>query len=277
MSHGFSLLETLVALVLGATVAIAVFGVVAMHRAVYLHGVHHVQTAATVRSAAALVAAELRGLDPAGGDLMEIAPTSITYRAGRSLYFTCREPDPARRTITVGSSFHGMRALEADLDSLLVYLPAEPASNRPAGWVPADLRRVVWGNRCPGAAPSLTLKMGGIEERVVAAVGMGSPVRGVSVWQMRGYRDSRGQWWLGMRRLRKGGGRLPPTQPVLGPVAPGGIEFRYYGRGGVRADGRQTVVSIGLTITPEASRRLRSGRAVLPVSLRVALRGARGS
>ena len=208
---------------------------------------------------------------------MDVSHNSITYRAGRSLYFACREPDPLRHTVTVGSSFHGMRALDPAFDSLLIYLPADPASKRAAGWISADLRRTSSGLRCPGGTSSLTLELGGISKSAVAALETGSPVRGFSVWEMRGYEDSRGQWWLGMRRFRKGAGGHPPIQPVLGPVAPRGIEFTPYDRGGVEVADRQIVVSIGLTITPEASRQSRFRSGARPISLRVALRGARGS
>ncbi len=277
MRRGFSLPETLVALGLGGAIATSVFGVVAMHRTVYLNGLDQVEGLATVRLAAGLVSAELRGLDPAGGDLMEISPTSVTYRAARSLYFTCREPDPGRSTLTVAASFHGLRALDPDLDSVLVYVPMDSAVDRPGGWVSGDLRRIVWGHRCPGGAESLTLALGGIPERTMAAIDPGSPLRGVSVWEIRGYGDSRGQWWLGMRRLRKGRGRSSAIQPVLGPIAPAGLEFRYYDRESAPVGDLQAVVSIGVTILPEASGGPRFGEPARPVTLRVALRGARGS
>jgi len=275
--NGFSLSETIVALGLGAAIATSVFGVVAMHRRVYLDGVNQVEWHATVRLAAGLVSAELRGLDPAGGDLMEMSPTSLRYRAARSLYFTCREPDPGRSTLTVAASFHGLRALDPDLDSVLVYVPADFVNNRPEAWVSGDLRRIARGHRCPGRAESLTLELGGIPQGTMAAVETGSPLRGVSVWEIRGYGDSRGQWWLGMRRFRKGGGRPPAIQPVLGPIAPDGIEFRYYDREDALAGDSQAVVSIGFTILPETSGSPRFGEPARPVTLRVALRGARGS
>ncbi len=111
----------------------------------------------------------------------------------------------------------------------------------------------------------------------MAAVETGSPLRGVSVWEIRGYRDSRGQWWLGMRRYRKGGGRSPAIQPVLGPITPDGIEFQYYDRESALVDDLQAVVSIGFTILPETSRSPRFRVLARPITLRVALRGARGS
>jgi hypothetical protein len=268
VKNGFSLPETLVALGLGAAIATAVFGVVAMHRTVYLDGVSQLEGVATVRLAAGLLSGELRGLDPAGGDLLDISSTSVRYRAARNLYYTCRPPDPARSRLTVSSSFHGLRGLNPDLDSVLLYAPADPAAVRPAGWIVADVRRVVWGQRCPGGAESLTLELGGIQSQDVVAVETGSPVRGFSVWEVRGYGDSRGRWWLGMRRLSKGGGRSGAIQPVLGPLAPGGFEVRVFDQDGTSIDDPQAVVSIGFTVLPEASGR--------PVTLRVALRGVHG-
>jgi prepilin-type N-terminal cleavage/methylation domain-containing protein len=274
--NGFSLPEMLTALVLGTAVAAAVLAVVATHKTVYLAGVYQVEGVATIRLAAGLVSAELRGLDPVGGDLLEISPDAVIYQAGRSLYFTCREPGNARSALTVGSAFHGLRELDPDLDSVLVYLTADPAVNRPAGWVSGDLLSVSRGRHCPGGRESLTLEVGGIPAGTGAAVEKGSPVRGVSVWEMRGYPDRRGRWWLGMRRFPKGAGRPQAIQPVLGPLAPDGVEFRYYDRLGIPVSDPQHVDIIEVTITTEISRP-RDGAPARPVTLRVGLRGARGS
>lgn len=275
MKDGFALPETLVALALGTAIAGSVYGVVAMHRSAYLAGLHQVEGLATVRLATGLISAELRGLDPAGGDLLAISTTGITYRAGRSLYVTCREPDPRELRVTVASTFFGLRPLDPELDSILIYVSADYSAGRPAGWVSADVRSIAWGRRCPGGAESLTLEVAGIPRGTLAAAGAGSPVRGVTVWEIRVYGDSRRQWWLGMRRLPKGGVRPPAIQPVLGPLAPDGVAFRYYDRQDQPVHDLQAVVSVGLTILPPTSEH--AGFRPPPVTWRVALRGAGNS
>ena len=97
--------------------------------------------------------------------------------------------------------------------------------------------------------------------------------------EMLRYRDRNGLWWLGMRRLRKSG-RRPSTQPVLGPLAPGGLEFRYLDKGGLPTANPRRVASIGITVTappvhldldPYSEASMRGRR----VDLRVALRNLR--
>jgi prepilin-type N-terminal cleavage/methylation domain-containing protein len=242
-NRGFTLVELLVAFVLWAVVGTAAVSVLVAGQRGYRRHQELAQANATVRAAATILTGELRGSDLLRGDR-----TSVTYRAPRNLYVTCDKPDLDRSTVLLRADFLGYRPLDPDVDSLLLFADGDPATRDDDRWIHADLREISPGSSCPDGARGVTARLAGAARRSLEAVGVGAPVRGAAVWEMKGYRDSRGEWWVGMRRYHKADGRWPVIQPVLGPIASGGLVLMYRGPGGLPTDAPDRAATVDLAV-----------------------------
>jgi len=277
---GFTLIELLVALVLGATVAAAALSVLVVSQRVYGRQVDLADASATTRAATAILTSELRGLDASsasGSDLLRVTPGSLTYRALRSLYTTCIVPDLDRLTIVLHADFLGVRPLDPGVDSLLLFAEGDPMVSEDDRWIHADIREIISGPICPDGRPGVTIRLAGVARRNLERVGIGAPVRGAALWEMKGYRAANGQWWVGMRRYRKSTRRWPSIQPVLGPIAPDGLRFEYYDAGGVPTQIASRIVSMVLELAMPTGDGLARHWAVATersLTLRVALRSS---
>jgi hypothetical protein len=223
-----------------------------------------VEVNTTLRAAALILAEEFRPLDPAGGDLVAIGPGEITYRAVRSVYAVCGVSHDTHGIVSLHRRHLGSRALDPELDSLLIY---HEFGDR---WLAADLVSAAPGRGCPGGTPSLDVRVDGPVGAPSPAPAVGAPVQGFEVAQARTYRDSRGQWWLGMRRLQKHRYAWPAIQPVLGPLAAHGVEFRFLDRDGRPTPLARGVARIDVVVRAVSSdeRRSETGQVVLSVTPR---------
>lgn len=255
---GFTLVEVVVALGLLAVISTSAIRVLLANQQMFRNQVELARVNATLRAAAAILPGELRELDPTdpnGGDLIRISPTSITYRAVRNLYVVCRPPSRGQSVVTLFADYVGSRPLNPLVDSVLLFAEGDPGIGDDDRWLHADLAWVRWGGECPGGAPGITVGLGGVSATGLGMVSAGAPLRTGAVMEMLRYRAGNGVWWLGMRRLRKGGGRRRSSvQPLLGPLAPGGLEFSYYDAQGSATTDPAKVASIGILVTAAAPR-----------------------
>ena len=275
---GFTLVEMVVALGLFAVISAATLRMLLANQQMYNDQVQRMQVNATLREAAAILPAELRELDPAdpmGGDLIAMTPFAVTYRALRNLYVVCRTPSRGQSSVTLYSDYVGDRPLDYQVDSLLLFAEGDPNTAADDRWLHADLTWVA-GGECPGGTPGITAGLRGLSPAALESVSAGAPARSGPVMELLRYRDRNGIWWVGMRRLRKSG-RRTQVQPLLGPLAPGGLEFSYFDVNGLVTNTPTEVASIGLTVTAPAPRTqldpysataLRRRRVVLRVALR---------
>jgi hypothetical protein len=244
-------------------VAITVFGTVAglVCRVLYVTmrsftaQIQQAEVNHTLRSAAVILSEELRELDagdPRGGDIVSMSRSSLTYKAARGLYSICRPPDSESGSIPLYAWLDSGVPTPA-MDSLLVFAAGSTAG---AGyWLRLDVVGVSSGRQCPGGSASMTVRVRGPDVSRLPDVDAGAPARALQVLQLRRYADSRGVWWLGMRRVHKSAGRWPNLQPVLGPLAASGFEFRYYDRAGHPTELPGSVSSIAIIVSAAASGR----------------------
>jgi prepilin-type N-terminal cleavage/methylation domain-containing protein len=257
--RGLSLVELLLAMVLFGVLATGTVRIARGSMRSFHQQAAHSRIHASLRTAVALVASELRelGADGSSGDLIEIAPTAITYRAMRSTSFLCRRPDPSASEITVWRSpFYGLRELEAGRDSILIFAEHDPQTSDDNAWHSAAVVAVVRGDLCPGRSAGMLIRLLGVSPGVLVGVERGAPVRGFQVTQLRLYQDSRRVYWLGWKEWRPGSG-WSRTQPVLGPLAPHGLKFGY-----LDASGRATLNASRTAVVTMKVVAVSSGRAV---------------
>ena len=278
---GFTLVEVVVALSLLAVISASALRVLLANQRMYRDQVELARVNATLRAAAAILPGELRELDPTdpnGGDLIRISPTVLTYRVMRNLYVVCRGPSRGQSVVTLFADYLGSRPLNPTVDSVLLFVEGDPQIGEGGRWLHADLAWVGWGGECPGGAPGITVGLGDVSATGIGSVAAGAPLRTGAVMEMLRYRAGDGAWWLGLRRLRKGGGsRRPAVQPLLGPLAPGGLEFSYYDAHGSATTDPAKVASIGILVTAAAPRSQRDAHSASSlrrrrIAVRVALR-----
>lgn len=231
---GLSLLELIIALGIGMVVASAAFRVLIHHARVVEGQMLQAERQATALAAATILPPEFRELsavDSSGSDFYKAEPVGITYRAMRYLAFICRPPDTAGMAVTVRRPAHGVRDPDAAIDSALLYvsLSALPSVG---GWEAVDITSGTLGALCADGSPGTRLTLSGVAPNRLRLVTQGSPLRGFEVSQIRAYPDARGWWWIGQRRWQKASRRWPRIQPMIGPIAPGGLRFRYRDRAG---------------------------------------------
>ncbi len=285
--RGFTLIELLVALVLTLLVAGSVYQLLLSNRRVYRRQTARVELQGNVRAAVALVPGELLELDAADtvdSDIVVLADTLISYKAMRSLLFVCQPPVSAGATGTLTlwrTPAYGLRGLDSDRDSLLVYAENDPTTRTDDLWVHANLTAaVVLGNDCPMGAPSIAVALDNVWP-VGALVGVqeGAPVRGFELAQLFTYADANGDYWMGVRTYSKSSG-WGSVQPVLGPVAQGGLQFAYFDSTGAVTANRNGVARVGIqaigrSVQPVRSISGQTGYVVDTLTTHVALRNNR--
>lgn len=253
--RGLSLVEMLVAITVFGTVAGLVCRVLYVTMRSFTVQIQRAEVNHTLRSAAVILSEELRELDagdPRGGDIVSMSRSSLTYKAARGLYSLCRPPDSESGSLTL-YAWLDSGVLTPAMDSLLVFAAGSAAG---AGyWLRLDVVGVSSGRQCPGGSASMTVRVRGPDVARLPEVDAGAPARALRVLQLRRYADSRGVWWLGMRRVHKSAGRWPNLQPVLGPLAASGFEFRYYDRAGHPTELPGSVSSIAIIVSAAASGR----------------------
>ena len=122
--RGFTLVELLVALILMGIVSTAVYQLLVNNQRVYQQQTQRVQLNETLRSAVAILPAELReedATDPIASDIVAMTTSSITFKAMRNLYQICQTPVNMGGTgsVTVYQTpFFGLRRLETGRDSV---------------------------------------------------------------------------------------------------------------------------------------------------------------
>lgn len=260
---GWTLIELLLVLVLALLVGGSVYRFVVGHHRVYRRQVQRVDLQANLRVALAILPPEwieLNSADPLGSDLVTLGDTLITYKAMRTLWFVCQPPQDRGRAGSVTLWRHptfGSRQLDEGRDSLFLYAEPDTADRSTDFWVHADIVSVKSSTECPSGEAGLSVTLGGIRPRGgLGVVRVGAPARGVELVQLTTYRDRHHDWWIGMRQLNKasGWGRI---QPVLGPVATGGLRFSYFDDSGARTNEPTHVARIGMTVVGRSAGRVR--------------------
>jgi prepilin-type N-terminal cleavage/methylation domain-containing protein len=260
---GFTLVELITVLVLVGVIGTALYQLLINNQRVYREQAERIQLNENARAAISVLPADVRELnaaDTAGSDLVALGPSSLSYKAMRGLYLLCRAPDGAAARITVDNTrFFGLRRLDPEQDSVLVFAEHGADLRSDDAWLHGDVLAAVPGTGCPGGTPSLELQLAGVTPAQLAAVTPGAPVRSFEVTQVLLYRDAGGDQWLGGRTYRKRGGGWSVTQPIVGPLSAGGLALEYFD-----AEGRPTadpadVARIGISVQSRSGRRVRGG------------------
>jgi hypothetical protein len=229
-----------------------------------LHGsqVQRTEVQAGARTAVAFIPTELRELDAAGGDIIAMTPTSVTYKSMTGVFVQCAAPDAASSRITLAADGTlGLRPVQASTDSVLIFAEGDVATTADDAWLHADVTEVIAGTGCPGGAASVGVGVSGVTAGDLAMVTAGSPVRTFEPAELRLYQDGAGDWWLGARQYAKGSRTWSATQPIVGPLSASGFVLTYADSAGAATSDPTAVHRIGIAVESRSRRAVRGGGA----------------
>jgi len=259
--RGFTLVESMVALVLTVLVLTLVYRVLVGQQRTTSLQAQRVLLQTSLRSAAAFITAELREVSTDSGnpDLVAFAAESVTYRATRGSGMGCSVSPTA---VDFLGPLHGaFRRPQAGRDSLLVFVGAGPGRE----WITGPVIGVA-SSSCGGSA---SLRISTLLDSVAlaaASIGPLFPIRLFEIMQIKLY-QSQGSHWLGARSVSAG----EAIQPVLGPLDSNGLAITFRDSVGAIATRPFDVRSGEVVIRAQANQAVH-GSAGVPQLLRDSVR-----
>jgi len=251
-SPGVTLLELMAALLLSAVALAGAYQVLLTARRFVRAQSAMLEVQQSIRAASQVLTAEIREVDPSGGDIVAMGTDSISIRAMRGLAVTCAAAATGSATIVVRDRLtFGYRAVDPARDRALVLTGSGAGSGGDDTWSDFGISSASAGVRCDdgGAGTRITLVDGG---GPVDAIAVGSPIRTYERVVYRLYADESDIWWLGVRGWT--GGSWAAISPVAGPFQHGvGLAFAYQDSMGARAAEPARVARVGFTLRAVSS------------------------
>ncbi len=245
--RGFTLVELITALVLVGLVGTAIYQLLVSNQRLYREQAQRVDVNQNARAAISILPGEVRELnaaDPAGSDIISMTASSMRFKAMRSLYFLCQPPDVDDLEIMLdATSVYGLRPLQEDRDSVLLFAENSPDTRGDDGWVHANVVSVNDGTDCPNNGDSFRVRLEGITQAALGGVESGAPVRGFEVVELSLYPDMAGDTWLGLEN-----GASNVVQPIVGPLSAQGLRLEYYDDAGNTAATAADVARITIAV-----------------------------
>ncbi|MGD2154152.1 MAG: hypothetical protein PVG79_12850 [Gemmatimonadales bacterium] len=279
---GFSVVELLVYLVVAVIVVAAVYQLLIGQNRLFVKQRELQDVRTSLRSAANLLAFELRQTSPASGDIYAIGTSTVTLRSllGGGIVCGIHGTEPRYGLYAVGGDFSA-----TSNDSLLIF-SANSDGPDDDSWVTTGVVTVYSSGPAGGvpdcgwtgttADPEIVVE---VDTTGVTLTGiqLGAPVREFRRTQYGLYQETDGRYWLG-RRIGAASGWEQLTGPLESPTD-SGLVFAYYDQAGnVTADPTQ-VRMVDIIIRGEsygqAPRRRELGPAAVEdtLTVRVSVRG----
>jgi hypothetical protein len=252
--RGASLVELAVALTMFGVVAAVLFRMLAANLSLYQAQTQRIDRRQSIRAAELILPAELRELDATDGDLIAIAPTSVTLRAPRQVGFVCAPAGAGAAHLAIRQRpLFGVRDFDPGTDGLLVHVRGDSTDPDADAWLVGSLSSLRNGT-CADGAPARLLETSLAADR---RIGLGAPVRGFEVVTYRLYRGGDGEWYVGV--VAGSGGT---TQPVIGPVTAAGFELRYLDAAGAPVGDPARVAAIEIRLRAPTAQAVRGAAGI---------------
>lgn len=292
-ARGFTLIELLVAMVMLSLVGVVVVRMMRGAQRLTTEQAARAALQGNTRGGALLMPAELREIDPAGGDIVARSDTSIRYRAARGFGVICNATASGGTwtiqiyNITSAASntamrYNGVRTPSASTDYLVVLDDGDQNTSADDAWVVFTPTAVSTTASCPDGSPAYQFTATAASTPITASgssVWVGAPLRVVEDMLLSSYTDGSGQVWLAAKSMRAGA--AASFQPVLGPLdGTQGLQFRYFRADGAAATGTTDVRGIEVMVRGMTDRAVQRGLTGSPSvprdsqTVRIALRNA---
>jgi type II secretory pathway pseudopilin PulG len=251
-TSGITLLELVVALLLSSVAVAGAYRLLlTVGRFLRLQSAT-MEVHQSLRAAAQVLEAELRELDPQGGDIVAMGADSISIRAMRALAVTCTSPAPGSGAIVTRDRLSfGYRAVDPERDRALVLTAGGSGSAGGDAWQDFGISSVSPGARCDdGAAGTRLALVAGVGP--ADAIAAGSPVRTYERVVYRLYADESGTSWLGIRGMTRGS--WAAISPVTGPLERGaGLALSYRDSSGAPTTDPGRVAAVAFSLRAVSS------------------------
>lgn len=261
---GFTLIELLIALVIGAVVGTATVRVLVGTQRTTEAGMERVGVQQTLRAGVGYMTSVLRELDAADGDIGVATATRLQFRSMRWASPLCAAPAIAGASsaflLIDANVVYGLRPPDAAEDSLLIFAEADPSSRGDDGWLVGEVISTAAAN-CPSGSPAtvlgvrITAASGGIA--ALAGVTAGAPLRGFQWEELSLIQGADTRWWMAQRTSNRTTG-WGTIQPLVGPLAAGGLGFQYFDSTGTATGTLTDIASVGIFLRAESSQRVRT-------------------
>ncbi len=261
--NGFSLIELIMALGLGAAVATVVFQAIVNTQRATQAGTQQVDVRQNLRAGVGYLASVIRELNAAENDIVVATGTQLQFRSMRWTGILCTAPVAASMTVVTmpvrRDLIYGVRGPSAALDSVFVFVDGDPTTRADDAWLAGGVTAVAAGN-CADGSPSADLSveiplLAGGSAAVVAGVTLGSPLRGFQLEELT-LLSTGGRWWLAQRTASRAGAWTTPL-PLVGPLAAGGMTLAYFDSTGAAAGTITDIASIAVLLRGESRNRVR--------------------
>jgi hypothetical protein len=193
-----------------------------------------------------LVTSELRELNidttNAISDIQSLTTTSIAYRGMRGLGFVC---EVAAGFVRIAqATFIGYR-VPLPTDRFMLFVENNPNLNTDDGWIERSISNRI-SQACPDGSAGWRFNIATnlpTSPDTLGMIAVGSPVRTFELMEI-GELVQGGETWLGGRSISAS----QPFQPVLGPLAPNGVQFGFRTALGATTTNPLTVRVVQLTL-----------------------------
>lgn len=225
--RGMTLIEAMVALVVGAVIVAAVAAATLSGQRLALDVSARLSARRAVRTAAGVLRAELEAAPRAAGALVRLGADALTLRATRGVGIVCGVDSVRGQLLLDDRRRWELRAPDPTRDSLLV--AADTATDVFARWRWVPVRFTSAGRgTCPDGAPAAALTLAAGVAAIPVGLSPGVPALVFETVEYRLYADGAGDWWLGTRSGSPTG--WTATSPVAGPLRPvDGLAFSGLG------------------------------------------------
>ena len=221
-------------------VALALGSLTALQRAAQQQ-VEHTARHQSLLTSAHMIRAELGGLSPRSGDLAQIGPEVLQYRATRATGWVCGRTSDG--LLLASGLLRALRLPVSGRDSALLLVPAGDS----VGWVAQPVIAPPRTGTCPSdGAQALVVP---IPAGTLDAAVIPGPLLVFEVMELRAYRSGT-DWWLGLRSVSSG----ETIQPVTGPFTAAGVLFRFLDEAGAEVTDPSQVRRIAVFLRGPASR-----------------------
>lgn len=264
-SRGFTLIELVMALALGALVGAAILRALVGTQRATQAGMQRIDLQQNLRGGVGYLASVVRELDAADGDIGIATPTRLQFRSMRWAYPLCGAPAAGGGTTVIlqvdAGSAYGIRTPDAAQDSLLLFAERDESKRSDDDWLVGAVTAVGSGVCTDGsAAVTLTVEItaaSGGQAAAIANVTSGAPVRGFQWEELSLFQGARGRWWMG-RRTSSRSGVWTSVHALAGPLTVGGLSLQYYDSTGAVTATLADIANIAVTLRAESSSRVRS-------------------
>jgi prepilin-type N-terminal cleavage/methylation domain-containing protein len=262
--RGFTLVELIVALALGAVVAAGAYRAIVGSQRVTQAGAQKMDVQQNLRSGAAYVGSVVRELDAADGDISVATSSQMQFRSMQWVGVICAAPVASGAFAVVlrvrSNSVRGLRSPDPAQDSALVFADGDPVTRADDTWLVGGVLGI--GNAvCSdgSAATDVTVEITGAsggQAAALANVTAGAPVRGFQGEELSLFQTADSRWWMGQRMANRSAA-WTTVRPLVGPLEAGGLVFSYHDTTGAVTAVLTEIASVSLVMRGESERMVR--------------------